>query len=152
MKKMGLVLLLLVFISGCNFSEEVSAINANSDENKIWTFIQFNVPEEKDRIESYYYYGLVSESLYEKISDNSIKSGFIEISQVRYWGDDDLVHDYESLEYTGELLFRIEDIRRIRKVVNETQVGRGAEQFEEPKAAVEKKVTPIKSKVIQGKS
>lgn len=114
------VLLLCVFtlLSGCRFSEEMDAATSNISEERVWVFAQFNVPEENDAMETYYYYGNVAKSLYEQVSDNRLSSGFVLMKQVRYWGDDDRVHDYQDAEDSGNLIFRIEDIRRI-KLINQ---------------------------------
>ncbi|MCE0557475.1 MULTISPECIES: hypothetical protein [Motilimonas] len=114
------VLLLCVFtlLSGCRFSEEVDAATSNVSEERVWVFAQFNVPEENDGMETYYYYGNVAKSLYEQVSNNRLSSGFVLMKQVRYWGDDDRVHDYKDAEDSGNLIFRIEDIRRI-KLINQ---------------------------------
>ena len=93
--------------------EELSQFTNSESGKRIWVFVQFNVPEEGDKIDSYWYFGQVSESLYRKIVKNKVESGFLLMSNVRYWGDDGLVHEYKDSEYTGELLFRIEDIRKI---------------------------------------
>ncbi|OUR98047.1 hypothetical protein A9Q81_12365 [Gammaproteobacteria bacterium 42_54_T18] len=90
--------------------------------------MQFNVPEEGGEIGSYYYYGNISKELYEKISSNKIKRGFMLLEKVRYWGDDDLVHEYRDKEYSGDLVFRIENLVRIRGINGDPLLG-----LDEPK-------------------
>ncbi|TLU64681.1 hypothetical protein FE810_11400 [Thalassotalea litorea] len=122
----------LLLLSACSLEEEATALSANGQQPKIWVFTQFNVPEEGDEIESYYYYAQVSKAIYQKIGDNQLNSGFILLENVKYWGDGDLIHDYKDIENSGELVFRIEDIAKIDRVNSEPQVGLGYEQFEEP--------------------
>ena len=114
------VLLLCVFtlLSGCRFSEEVDAATSNISEERVWVFAQFNVPEENDAMETYYYYGSMAQPMYDKVVNNEVESGFILLKQVRYWGDDDRVHDYKDSEDSGNLIFRIEDLRRV-KLINQ---------------------------------
>jgi hypothetical protein len=150
MRKVLIVLLLPFFITGCNVGEEASALKENTNQKKIWAFLQINVPEEGKKMESYYYFGLISESLYHKISDNRIRHGFILLEDVHYWGAKDLIHQYKDNENQGNLVFRIEDIRRIKRVNNKPIVGKGTEQYDEPeddlKKKVKDKVPPAKSK------
>lgn len=137
----GLILIALT-ISGCNIESEATAFQANSTQPKIWTFIQFNVPEEGGKSEDYYYYASISKSLYEKISANELESGFLLMEDVKYWGNDDVIHDYRDRENSGELVFRIEDIKRISRLNKEPETGRGSEQFaEEEKEEAEKETT-----------
>ena len=108
-----LTLVFLAFtIQSCS-SEEVSQF---SDRKTIWVFAQFNVPEEKNQIDTFWYYGRISKPLYDKFSTNKIQQGFILLRDVHYWGNDDLIHQYKDDENTGELLFKIEDIKRMRRV------------------------------------
>jgi len=112
--------------------EVAAAVNASNDEGeKIWVFTQFNVPEEGDKIESYYYFGEVSESLYSKIKNNQVSTGYLELKNVRYWGSDDLIHEYRDAIYDGNLLFRIEHNVRISVLRAAPIVGKGDEQFDE---------------------
>lgn len=126
----GLIITALV-ISGCNIENESTAFQANLKQPKIWTFIQFNVPEEGGKSEDYYYYANISKNLYEKISANNLASGFLLMEDVKYWGNDDVIHDYRDRENSGDLVFRIEDIKRISRLNKEPETGRGSEQFSE---------------------
>lgn len=139
MRKYLIVLLLPFLIAGCNVGEEASALKENANQKKIWAFLQINVPEEDNKLESYYYFGRVSESLYHKISDNRIRRGFILLEDVHYWGDKNLIYQYKDNENQGNLVFRIEDIRRIKRVNKKPVVGKGAEQYDEPVNNLESK-------------
>lgn len=129
---------MLVILVGCNVPDEVQALDANVGPKKVWIFVQFNVPEEGDQIETYYYYAKISERLLDRISTNAIESGFILMEDVRYWGDGDLLYAYRDIESSGELIFRIEDIAKLEPIRVEPKVGLGYEQFDEP--AVEAQV------------
>lgn len=123
---------LLVSLCGCDLLQEINAIESMRDDEKVWVFMQLNVPEESDGTESYYYYAQVSKKLYDAISYNEIQSGFVLLENVKYWGNDDLIHDYKDFENAGELIFRIENIIKVDPVNVEPMVGVGYEQFEEP--------------------
>ena len=102
----------------------------NNDAERVWAFLQVNVPEEESGVESYYYFAQISETLYQGVSQNQILEGFILLENVRYWGTDDLIYDYKDIEYAGEIVFRIEDIKRISLVNKEPVVGMGYEQYQ----------------------
>ena len=89
--------------------------------------MQFNIPEEGEKIESYYYFGEVSEDLFNMISENKINKGFISLNNVKYWGDNDKIVDYADDEYSGNLVFRIENIERIEKMNVEPNFGNEAD-------------------------
>ena len=86
MRKVCFAILVAIFVSGCNL-DEVQAAKDNISEKKIWAFIQFNVPFKNDQIEDYYYYGRISEPLYTSIQDNRIRTGFILLTDVKYFGE-----------------------------------------------------------------
>ena len=126
-----LILLLATLFTGCDAYNELSSIGANAHMDTVWTFTQFNVTEEGDTIDSYYYYGEISKKLYKKISANQLSSGFILLRNVKYWGTDDLIHPYRSKESDGSLIFRIEDIQKMELIRTEPIAGKGQEQFED---------------------
>lgn len=111
MTKIGAALLIVLILSSCS-PEEVVAVGKNFDGKKVWIFFQFNVPLEGGKIDTYYYYGLVSKSLYYDISKNKIERGFIFLDQVKYWKDDK-IYNFRDEESNGSLVFRIEDIRKM---------------------------------------
>ena len=129
------VVVLAVLLAGCDLVEELCAVEAEIEGPRVWAFMQFNVPEEGGGIGSYYYYGNISKELYDKINSNKIKRGFMLLEKVRYWGDDDLVHEYRDKEYSGNLVFRVEDLVRIKGINSDPLLG-----FDEPKQAN----TPVK--------
>ncbi len=138
MKTPLLLLMLTLSLAGCRFDKEILSVQANLKEEQVWTFIQFNIPEEDQGMESFYYYGQVSKDLYQLIAHNNLQSGFLRLQNIHYWGNDDLIHAYRDLENSGERVFRIEDIRSIKLVRKAPTPGLGYEQFEAPKKVHDK--------------
>lgn len=127
MLKLITTVFLLLLISGCDLLDEIESLNAIEDEEKVWVFAQFNIQAESEGLESYYYFGEVSKTIYDGISANRIKRGFILLENVKYWGNDDKVYAYEDEENSGEIIFRIKDIRRMKLVNGEPALGYGYE-------------------------
>lgn len=117
--------ILLMVIAGCDLIDEMNALNATDDNEKVWVFTQFNITEENEGLESYYYFGEVSKTTYDGISSNRLKSGFILLENAKYWGNDDKVYAYKDEENSGEIIFRIKDIRRMKLVNGEPALGYG---------------------------
>ena len=139
------ILLVALALVGCDAKNEITALRAMSDSEKVWIFAQFNVKEEKDGLESYYYYGKVSKGLYETISHNTINSGFILLEDAKYWGNNDLIYEYKDKEHSGDVVFRILVIAKISLVNVEPIAGKGIEQFEEKP---EKKVSSLENSSV----
>lgn len=111
--KMLFVACVLIMCPGCNV-ESAPSINQIKDEDTVWVFAQFNIPEKNGTV-PYFYYGKVSTALYEKIINEETKTGFILLKDARYWSNDE-VKKYEDKSETGMLAFRIESMIRIRPV------------------------------------
>ena len=141
-------LVILLSLSACNPGDEVEAAKEFRDGKKIWIFAQINVPKEDNTIEDYYYFARINESLYKKIKDHRIKQGFIVFQNVRYWTNDDTIESIGDEIYADEMVFRIEDIRKIDLVKNEPRIGFKYGQKEEP---VAEKTTPVKIKKTTSK-
>ena len=122
-----IVIAITLLLTACNANDEVTAISKLGSQDRVWAYMQFNIPEEGDKFESYYYFGEVSEDLLNMISENQINEGFISINNVKYWGDNDKVVDYADDEYSGNLVFRIENIERIEKMNGEPNFGNEAD-------------------------
>ncbi|MFC3094228.1 hypothetical protein DRW07_14930 [Alteromonas sediminis] len=114
LRTLFLVLTLSVLLIGCN-QETQNPPAPTPPEKLIWVFSQFNVPEEDQAMESYWYYGRMSETLYKAIYANEVDKGFLRLTDVHYWSDN-AVHPYEDDTYQGEMLFKIEDLRKINVV------------------------------------
>ena len=135
----------LLILAGCDARSELAAIGSMSDEDKSWIFAEFNLEEEDNKIDAYYYYGKVSDSLLALIKQNEISAGFILLEEVRYWGDNDIVYEYFNEEYTGDLIFRIEDIAKIKFVHTPPEVGSSYEQYEDQASESEETISDAKT-------
>lgn len=116
MRKIAMTIMLLALLnsmSGCKLSDEIESISEFKSSEKIWIFSQINVNRKNNKIEEYFYYGQINKSLYEKIKAQKIKHGFFAIENVRYWTTDNKIAAFSDDMSSGELLFRIEDIRKI---------------------------------------
>lgn len=110
-------------MEGCALDDLENVSNID-DGSTVWVFTQFNVPEENNAIDSYWYFGEVSQALYNKISSNTVGQGFIGMKNVRYWGSEGKsIYEYADEEHSGDLVFRIEDIRRIKLLKMPPKVG-----------------------------
>jgi hypothetical protein len=134
MTRIFLVLLSLLMLQACNARNEASAIEELNIKNPVWVFAHFNVSSEKKGLDSYYYFGQVNESLYNKIANNKLNSGFILMRNVRFWNDNNTIEAYSDPIDGNNLLFRIEDIRRIRRTKTEPVVGYKYEEEPESQA------------------
>ncbi|WP_417349946.1 hypothetical protein [Ferrimonas sp.] len=142
-----LTILIVLTLAGCNPGDEAQTAKSLAGGEKVWVFAQFNVREETDDLESYYYYAQISKSLYEAMANNEVSSGFIYLESVRYWGEDDLVHEYRDSQNSGEIIFRIENAVKIDLVTAEPIAGQGLEQFEEPASKKEQQAELEATKV-----
>ena len=149
-KKIILIITTLILF-GCDLRSEITALSSVSDQDKEWVFAQFNVREEAEGLESYYYYGQISGNLLELIKHNKISAGFILLENVRYWGDGDLIHDYKDMENSGELVFRIENIVKIETVHTPPIVGKGYEQYEDQGSVSEEAISDPKPLTSQAR-
>ena len=120
-----LILTLTISLLACNLRDEATSISTVDDKKRVWVFAQFNVLEENHN-ETYFYYGRVSERMYRLIANNKISSGFILLKDAKYWGNDDVIHEYEDADDSGDLVFRIEDIAKINLLKKEPQTGLSA--------------------------
>ena len=110
----SLVLAMTMVMPGCDTRSEVQTVKLSPPTpRKVWVFMQINVPEEGNTIEDYYYYARIPQSTYDDIKRNTIARGFLTLEDVRYYGDDKQYHYYRDEDSSGELVFRIEDIKRI---------------------------------------
>jgi hypothetical protein len=117
------ILAILFTLSACDLEEKLFPKQPFEDGPKIWTFIQYHVPEKEGGFEDYYYFGLVNENLYQKIKRHEIKDGLIFMEQVKYWNTEDVIESYEDEIYSDEMAFRIEDIIKFELVKKEPVVG-----------------------------
>ncbi len=114
-KKTGLLLPLLIVILltllwGCDLENTKTA---KSD--GVWVFLTLRY-ESNDGFQFNYYYGEMNKKLYNKIASNLITKGFFKLNKVRYWNNDDKLELYADDVYSGNMVFRIEDIRKLNEL------------------------------------
>lgn len=144
MFRIAMMVWIAVILQGCNIDSEYRALHAmGNDGERVWAFLQVNVQEEEDGVESYYYFAQISQTIYQGISRNELSEGFLLLENVRYWGNDDLIYDYKDIEYSGEIVFRIEDVQRISLINSEPVVGLGYEQYELQENAAHSEDAPV---------
>lgn len=130
-------------LPGCDLNSEIQAASTIADKDRVWVFAQFNVVEDDNGMDTYYYYGSVSRTLYEAIASNSLQQGFILLKHVKYW-DDNIIYEFADAESTGELVFRIEHIVKIERINSEPIAGLGMEQYNTIEPEVQETKTPQK--------
>jgi hypothetical protein len=114
-----------LWLTSCGAEGELDAFRGIKNAHTVWVFAQLNVDNEADGIDSYYYYGRISESLYNRIKNNEVTRGFLLLEDVRYYSStDDKVHPYKDDEKKGELVFRIEDVKRIQLLSRPSQMDK----------------------------
>lgn len=118
-----LLTLLLLPVSACKPGDEIESLKEFQDGKKVWVFAQFNVEQKDNTLEDYYYFGQINASLYRKIAQRKIRRGFIALKKVRYWASDDSVKSYSDELYSDEIIFRVEDIRKIDLLKREPEPG-----------------------------
>jgi len=67
-------------------------------------------------METYYYYGRITEELYTMILDGQKTEGFILLRDIRYWNDDDQIEAYEDEDDNGSIIFKIEHLVKLDRV------------------------------------
>jgi len=115
LRTLFLVLLFSFSLTGCGQDAQAPVTMPAEPDTQIWVYTQFNVPEEGQALESYWYYGRMSKALYQKLYTNKVDSGFMRLTDVHYWSDS-AIYPYEDDDYQGEMLFKIEDLRKINVV------------------------------------
>lgn len=138
MKKIVMATLLALALGACGSGEsakavqqEWTALDAATRGPSAWVFVQLNVPKEVGGMDTYYYFARVSSPIYERIRRKELERGFITLQDVRYWNNDDRIQAYRDAADSGELVFRIEDIRMISLLRKEPRVGDDYDQHEE---------------------
>lgn len=121
--KLFFLLSLLLVLSACKIDDELNSIKEFQDSEKVWVYIQFNIEESGNKIDDYYYFGEINASLYSKMKTRKIQSGFIAMSNIKYWASDDSIQSIGDEIYSNEMLFRIEDIRKVSLLSNEPKDG-----------------------------
>ncbi len=105
-----LMVILLTLLWGCDLENTKTA---KSD--GVWVFLTLRY-ESNDGFQFNYYYGEMNKKLYNKIANNLITKGFFKLNKVRYWNNDDKLELYADDVYSGNMVFRIEDIRKLNEL------------------------------------
>ena len=129
MKNIILCFSIVVLLSAC----DPMKMSANSYENshkKIWTYVEIESNGESSDYR-YFLFGEMKENLFNDISNNVVESGFFMLESVKYYDRNNLVTNYSDNLYTGNLVFRIEDIQIIKKMKKAPPIGIGADEATE---------------------
>ncbi|MGJ8663034.1 MAG: hypothetical protein ACSHWU_05250 [Marinicella sp.] len=121
MKNIILFLVLVVFLSACE-PMKMSAKSYENSQNTLWTYVEIQSDSDTSDYR-YYLFGEMKENLFNDISNNAIESGFFMLSSVKYYDSNNLVANYSDDLYTGNLVFRIEDITMIKKMKKAPSIG-----------------------------
>ncbi len=121
MNKIILGLTLVVFLTACD-QMKMSAKSYETSHKTVWTYVEIKSDGESSDYR-YFLFGEMKENLFNDISNNAIESGFFMLSSVKYYDSNNLVANYSDDLYTGNLVFRIEDIRQIKKMKKAPSIG-----------------------------
>ena len=101
---------------------KMSAKSYENSHKTVWTYVEIKSDGESSDYR-YFLFGEMKDNLFNDISNNVIESGFFMLSSVKYYDDNSLVANYSDDLYTGNLVFRIEDIQMIKKMKKAPRVG-----------------------------
>ncbi|MEZ5024279.1 MAG: hypothetical protein R2728_13640 [Chitinophagales bacterium] len=79
------------------------------NEKKVWVYVEITVEQKRDTSD-YYYYGQILENLFEEIQNERIENKYFELSNIRFWNDDDLLELLENDDRFDNKIFRMNDI------------------------------------------
>ena len=129
MKYIVLILSIVVLLSACDQMTN-SAKSYENSHKKIWTYVEVKSEDESSDYR-YFLFGEMKENLFIDISNNVIESGFFMLESVKYYDNNNLVANYANDLYTGNLVFRIEDIQMIKKMKKAPLIGIEADEATE---------------------
>ncbi|MFK8011294.1 MAG: hypothetical protein AB8B80_04585 [Marinicellaceae bacterium] len=127
--KVVIYLSIVILLSAC----DPMKLSANSYENSqktTWIYVEIQ-SNGKSSDYRYFLFGEMKESLYHDISNNVIESGFFMLASVKYYDNNNVVANYSDGLYTGNMVFRIEDIQLIKKMKKPPVIGIGANEATE---------------------
>lgn len=108
MKNKLLLIVLSIFLSSClNGKYDVGKKDA-----KVWVYMEIETILKKDTSQNYIY-GQIKKSILDEMRNNPKASGIFFVDNTRYINDDDLLEIYADEKDTGELAFRLEDIKTL---------------------------------------
>jgi len=119
LSKIIILLIGLYLVAACNgqndSGDDYIEEKLRTQTEKVWVYIQINVPYEENQIDSFWYYGQIPLGMYNKMANNSIEEGFFQLRNVHYYSsDEDAVFPYEDDEDTGNIIFKVEHVARKR--------------------------------------
>ena len=79
---------------------------------KQWVYIELSTISKTDTVD-YFFYGQINKSIIKKI-DNDDSEGLFLLSKARFVNDDDFLELYKDEKYSGELVFKLQDVEEIR--------------------------------------
>ncbi len=123
MNKIIVVVLIALSLSACNIDSKFFPKQAVAEDEKIWTFIEYHVPDKDGVLDDHYYFGLVSKDLYRKIKTHEIEKGLLFMEKVKFWNTEDVIETYADEIYSDEIAFRIEHIIKFELVKKEPVDG-----------------------------
>ena len=119
----------MVLLSACD-QMTMSAKSYENSHKKIWTYVEIESKGESSDYR-YFLFGEMKENLFNDISNNVIESGFFMLASVKYYDNNNVVANYSDDLYTGNMVFRIEDIQMIKKMKKAPLIGIGANEATE---------------------
>lgn len=129
MKNIILCVSIIVLLSACD-QMKMSANSYENSQKTVWTYVEIE-SDGKSTDYRYFLFGEMKESLFNDISNNVIESGFFMLASVKYYDNNNVVANYSDDLYTGNMVFRIEDIQIIKKMKKTPLIGIGADKATE---------------------
>ncbi len=90
----------------------LDSTKSNAHIEKQWAYFELTTESKTDTSE-YFYYAQINKSLLHDIETNPEKKGLFTLSNIRFVNDDGLLELYEDSILSGDIIFRIKDIREI---------------------------------------
>lgn len=101
------VLFLCVLNLSCTEKE-----NSEPAKEKQWVYVEL-VTKSPTVTTDYFYFGQVNTSIINTIEEVECKNQFFTLYNIRYWNNDDLLQTYEDEQFSGNKVFKIQDIQEI---------------------------------------
>lgn len=121
MRNITILIFFVVVLAACD-QMKMSANSYENSQKTVWTYVEIQ-SDGADSDYRYFLFGEMKESLFDDISNNVIEAGFFMLASVKYYDSNNLVAEYSDDEYTGNLVFRIEDIQMIKQMKKAPKIG-----------------------------
>ncbi len=106
-----LVFLCLMVLFCQVVKDEISKNEDNME--SVWVYVDFAVPDE-DTPTYYHFFGEMEKNIYERITKNKLKKGFITLRNIRYMTLDESIQIYEDDQDKGVVSTRVEYLQFIK--------------------------------------